>query len=470
MLSRASRRKVPTVIAGLTVAFVAIYFVLVPDEGAGRNTRLAPGHGYLMSRAVSITQPRLLPGRAPYHAVLVPDLPHPPASSKAWHDMISPESAAYLRVQAPKFEGLGELPCLKLDAEQLFWAARSLGSAEHAPESRLWACALVYKSRRMDLQALDQEYLYEKAWMSPEYRFFLRDAARSALSRESQMCTRGWGAPSLYLGAGAYGLAYARCISTTECDNRIIVKMAGVEVAQESGTTFLAGGNDASVESFYNELMRVLVAHDVTPHLLMGLGVWYCDDFWSEPRGLLPSNLDCRKTKMKEVSAARGAGDQKAIDDDRRERSDACTVIVKDVEKKAMSTNMQLLAQEEIEVDLKGLLKQMAEDFKEDARHHRIASKAAMFQIVYTIAALQRQIPGFRHNDLSWYNIRATRPFATVTATAHASDGESVSGKLTDPQSGRVYAPRDAEGTPTTHTAYRLISPLLSPSSLHCSV
>jgi len=33
-----------------------------------------------------------------------------------------------------------------------------------------------------------------------------------------------------------------------------------------------------------------------------------------------------------------------------------------------------------------------------------------LFQCAVTFATLQRAIPGFRHNDLSWYNARSTMP------------------------------------------------------------
>jgi len=37
-----------------------------------------------------------------------------------------------------------------------------------------------------------------------------------------------------------------------------------------------------------------------------------------------------------------------------------------------------------------------------------------MFQLAYTFAAIQKHIPGFRHNDLSWKNVRLTMPEGTV--------------------------------------------------------
>lgn len=44
---------------------------------------------------------------------------------------------------------------------------------------------------------------------------------------------------------------------------------------------------------------------------------------------------------------------------------------------------------------------------------------AVMFQLAYTFAVIQKQIPGFRHNDLSWKNVRLTMPEGTIYRKKH---------------------------------------------------
>ena len=41
-----------------------------------------------------------------------------------------------------------------------------------------------------------------------------------------------------------------------------------------------------------------------------------------------------------------------------------------------------------------------------NSHRQNLAWKVVIFQLLYTFAALQRLLPGFRHNDINWRSVR----------------------------------------------------------------
>eukprot|EP00037_Helgoeca_nana_P030849 m.386124 g.386124 ORF g.386124 m.386124 type:complete len:1038 (+) comp28279_c0_seq1:119-3232(+) len=334
-------------------------------------------------------------------------------------------------------------------------SAMSLNSvrnaAEHAlgvaVESRLWACAVfraAYGVRVVDADlaaAIGEELL----WQSVEYRIMLREWAQHGLRNSGALCRRGWGSPSTkYLGAGVWGVAYRRCLAETGCEAlpRVIVKLAGLptdtwwlDEATGKKTPLSAevmqSGSDQSPEAFMDEAVRLLVTHGVTPHLLLGYGSWVCDDFLAVPEGEVPVTginiKDCGRSKSKSFAVPH------------REQSAVCYNILENVDDGEQSPNLPVMAKEEVVLAVEESVHEMHETLSPHPAAWDAALMALFFEVVYTMAALQKHFPGFRHNDLHWWNVRTTSPYHTDSSRP----------------SGDVFAPRDpATGKATTFTEY----------------
>ena len=218
-----------------------------------------------------------------------------------------------------------------------------------------------------------------------------------------------------------------------------VVKMAGLprKIAHNSST--LAAGHDASPEMYFSTVLRELVRRSIAPTVLLGYGTWFCDDFLKRRtvapplRGAIRRSGvthrclaqgtpwfdfqgDCKK-RVKEHEAhkkARGklhaeqrapTASEDAIESGRTsEADDMCSVVVASLENLHFTPSMQHEAMEVQPASLQQGMAFLAEAYGGDDL--RRAIKTVFFQIVYTVAAWQRAVPGLRHNDMSWYNIR----------------------------------------------------------------
>eukprot|EP00040_Diaphanoeca_grandis_P000225 m.14788 g.14788 ORF g.14788 m.14788 type:complete len:1118 (-) comp10283_c0_seq1:34-3387(-) len=304
--------------------------------------------------------------------------------------------------------------CTELDPAVL--TALAEGFISSTVDSRFWACLIIFKLIGRSEQEEASELGFEKMFRTTEYRFFVRDMTRYGIVNSQATCTRFWGTSASFLGAGVYGLGYLRCSDVEACASRerSVIKVAGVvpwektrrkgllqglppwalETQIQLSASSLTLGYDTSPESFYNEALRAIVGASISPNIGIGYGTWVCDDFQHmKTGGVLPPNLKCRGYK----------GDDK-------EMKAACTVIISDIEHKDMSQNMQIMAQEEVEVSINDVWKNIYDAYKDKDLIWSHSNKAMLFQIIYTIHAMQETYPGIRHNDFSWYNIRSTVP------------------------------------------------------------
>lgn len=191
----------------------------------------------------------------------------------------------------------------------------------------------------------------------------------------------------------------------------------------------IASGIDPSPEAYMDEAVRLLVTHGVTPHLLLGYGSWVCDDFLNVPRGRLPVTglglNDChRKTDVKIDGKEKGA---------------VCYNILDNVREGYMSPNLPVMTKEEVVLSVEEAIKGMHKKLSVHPSAFTDAVRALFFEVVYTMAALQKHFPKFRHNDLHWWNVRTTAPYHT-NHTQPSSD---------------VFAPLDdTTGKALTYTEY----------------
>ena len=138
-------------------------------------------------------------------------------------------------------------------------------------------------------------------------------------------------------------------------------------------------GYDTSPESFANEALRVLIATKITPNIVVGYGSWVCDNFVRKA-SLMPRNLNCKQRNDSSLSA--------------EERKAACDNIVDDVKDNNMGPNMQILAQEEVEIGLEDAWGHMFHRFNDTGNEVAWAesNKAVLFQTIYTMAAIQKHV------------------------------------------------------------------------------
>eukprot|EP00038_Savillea_parva_P009640 m.184876 g.184876 ORF g.184876 m.184876 type:complete len:1082 (-) comp16257_c0_seq1:103-3348(-) len=330
---------------------------------------------------------------------------------------------------------------------------------EASVESRLWACITVRHALGHDIVNDDLALAvgFERLWHSPEYRALLREFSRRNLARSGGMCTRGFGSDHYrYIAAGVWGVTYARCVSGLGCDEmpNAVLKLAGLPSDTQwrddttgklykLGHASLAAGFDLSVESYMNEAVRMLVMYGVTPHIIIGYGTWICDDFSAEKEpgvfpmtGLYPN--ECKK-KYKTPNQAKVS---------KKEFTSVCENILNEVRSGDQSKNLPVMAQEEVLLGVKDAIVSMNETLgkNQDVWHQAMA--ALLFEITYTVVALQRHFPAFRHNDLSWYNIRATAPWYINVTVEDKYSGEETTKR------GTMFAPRDQLGYAVTYTEY----------------
>jgi len=313
-----------------------------------------------------------------------------------------------------------------------------------AVESRLWACAVVRGALELSIEtpSLAEAVGWERLWQSPDYRTLLREWSRYDLGSSGGLCERGFGTESQkFLAAGVWGVTYARCIHHGQCTvvPHTIVKLAGLyagthwvdpktSIRYDLSQASLAAGFDPSVEAYMNEAVRVLVTHGVTPHLTLGYATWVCDDFLSAKipvTGVTPDLCDKKSARPSIMS--------------QKEVTKVCTNILNEVKTRVQAKNLQIMAQEEVLLGMQDALEKLHDTKWQTpgAWHHAIA--ALIFEVAYTVAALQLHFPNFRHNDLSWYNIRTTQPI-----------------NLTDPTVGSMFAPLNSTGHALTVTKYDL--------------
>ena len=340
--------------------------------------------------------------------------------------------------------------CFNLSTAELLPLASSV--AGDAVLSKLQACHLLHAlmprrtSARPRWRAREWEDELRRARREAptEHRLYLRDRARADMRATSAMCRHHFGGDResvRYVGAGAYGIVFARCAGVTgfgkTCRSGLhaIVKLAGLydtfragDAKAKAATPISARshrrGRDASVEGFYSHAMARLVARRVMPHAAMLYGTWMCDNF-TDPRkpSLLPPALDCAASDAAEEAAAAGRRGAGRGDGDGQERKDTCENI-QDELVNGMSPNMQVLMLEMAEGSLHEVLAAMRKRFR-GGRVWLTAVRAFFFQIVYAVATLQSVFGAtFRHNDLSPSNVRSTLPpWAEGNGTMHAPLG-----------------------------------------------
>lgn len=140
---------------------------------------------------------------------------------------------------------------------------------------------------------------------------------------------------------------------------------------------------------------RPLVQQNICPNVIFGYGVWMCDSILEETN-LFHQKLDCDHLDD---------GDKKRASLD--EKIKMCSAI-KDIKSNRSSSSMQILMQEEVDISLKEMSDIVFTHYDEAQRVE--IWRSFLFQLAYTFHVLQQYIPGFRHNDLSWSNVRSTAP------------------------------------------------------------
>lgn len=265
-----------------------------------------------------------------------------------------------------------------------------------------------------------------------------------------------------YIAAGVWGVTYSRCITDKNCDQlpRVILKLAGLPSDTawkdaETGRQYmlssasLGAGFDLGVESYMNEAVRILVAHGVTPHLIIGYGTWVCDNFAIQPEGKRPITglfpEECKSRKFKKT----GPESLRAVANvSEKEKTTLCTNILDEVRTNVQSQNLPVMAQEEVLMGMQDAFASMHDNLRHTPEAWHQAVAGVLFEITYTVAALQQHFGHFRHNDMSWYNVRTTVPSHLNVSSTDKLTKETVV------RQGTMFAPVDKRGFARTHTEY----------------
>eukprot|EP00041_Stephanoeca_diplocostata_P022697 m.543855 g.543855 ORF g.543855 m.543855 type:complete len:1112 (+) comp22132_c0_seq8:263-3598(+) len=404
--------------------------------------------------------------------------------------------------------------CMSYDTRDV--ASAVLGGEQ--VESRLWACFVVITSLNITDSNFVAKIGAERAWLSTEYRFFLRELQRREMIMSGGSCHRNFGASARFLGHGAWGMTYSRCfdkdphrcqvmprsiikltalpkwthcrtppmqtsgMGTTTTDEAMqsallaatpdgistipaysaldgpseeMYEWAGLPNRVRLSNASLAAGCDASLESYLNEAARVLVGAGVTPHMTIGYGSWMCDDFFN---GSAPANIGNKNPLFDfgvKCSEAKKKAKKPNVSAYWDEMATACNLILSYVEKGHSSEHLQLMSMEEVLVSLPEAIEGIYNEFKQHKNklRWREEQRSLLFQIAYNLASVQKHFPTFRHNDLSWYNIRSTTPTSVTTKIKDHFKQETKEPIINI--NGAVYAPlRHGDGLAATYTDY----------------
>eukprot|EP00048_Salpingoeca_helianthica_P009478 m.135910 g.135910 ORF g.135910 m.135910 type:complete len:743 (+) comp14878_c0_seq4:95-2323(+) len=315
--------------------------------------------------------------------------------------------------------------CFQMSEEVLLQKLRaSLPTRKTGKWGRLFLCSLFCEHTPCTNDThtdLATRLAQGAAVQSIEYRLYLRDQAMSQFTVGNSICSRNFGHTCNFLGAGSYGAAFACCL-TQDCPDgpRAVVKMTIDEYNINSSSALLAAGQPGTAESAFLARFMTLVEKRVFPFASLEYVTWRCD------HAVETSNffkLDCEASEKSELD-------------------ETLCYMRNTIDDGEASPSIHVIAQEEIAISLAELPAVVK-------RHYALATRieiwrAVLFEITYALARIQQLLPGFRHNDLSWYNIRLTLPRGT---RAERLSKANVSSTI----HGTLDVPRDAAGRPQWH-------------------
>eukprot|EP00035_Acanthoeca_spectabilis_P012987 m.236125 g.236125 ORF g.236125 m.236125 type:complete len:1045 (+) comp15772_c0_seq1:37-3171(+) len=281
-------------------------------------------------------------------------------------------------------------------------------------ESRLWACVVLRASHGLPVRSRELGVAVgsELLFLSAEFRMLVRDVTRYVFANSHGLCQKGFGSPSTkFLAVGAVGATYLRPLreNRTNVLPQAVVKFVVLPAetgwrdvasgqAHNLSAASLAAGLDPSVESFMDEAARLFVSHGVTPHVQLGLGTWVCDNFLKVPRGVSP---------VTGLTPQTCAGRPRGLP---HEEGFRVCKILEDVTTGVASPNLSVLTKEVAIFSAREAFIHMSQGLKKHPAAFHAAVKAFIFEVVYTLAALQQGISMFQHNDYTFQNIRTTIP------------------------------------------------------------
>eukprot|EP00052_Salpingoeca_macrocollata_P021461 m.184118 g.184118 ORF g.184118 m.184118 type:complete len:744 (+) comp21539_c0_seq4:85-2316(+) len=233
---------------------------------------------------------------------------------------------------------------------------------------------------------------------------------------------------TVFLGGGNYGFAYARPLSGDLSVYRTVVKVV-------LGTPEM---HQSTIETDVFSLASELLAMRHVANIDLMYSHWTCSP---DEIALSLSSDQCRDYQAR--LQAQPAGHLGPVPPALARAEAECKMLQQNRASGGKRRALVIL-QEEADISLKQLPELMR---KIDSHQMRVNIwRSVLFEVVFTFAQLQRHLPGFRHNDLNWSNIRLTVPNSMPLATTD-SEGRAAARFGTG---GEMLSPADADSTPCT--------------------
>eukprot|EP00051_Salpingoeca_urceolata_P032887 m.498934 g.498934 ORF g.498934 m.498934 type:complete len:853 (+) comp55732_c0_seq1:139-2697(+) len=338
-----------------------------------------------------------------------------------------------------------QVPCELLPERVIARLASETLSIDPEQSSHLRLCERLLELSKQpcgssQLAHLREHLLEEKRFQTTAFRLYLRARAVERLVEDNAVCKAGFGGNSTFAGAGSFGFAYAMCLGH-DCNkgSRAIVKLATIRDTEFDANTHPVD-MPLTPESATLQHLSKLIANNSVPHVVFGYFDRVCPELMAT--SLLLTSHACNEVLKK---------DRFDYDDypgmlEEWAKCDAQHEIMRG----HVSNSAVVMVQEEADLSILEMAELLTRDTFTDTQRTEIW-KGILFQVAATLATLQRLVPGFRHNDMCWTNVRTTMP-----RDVYFDRRDSRNQKQNIRRWGSVEAPVDAKGNPTTHVEFNV--------------